>query len=87
MNIKPLVWSVQFKPTEVIRYDHQIAETPFGRFLLTWKSWKSEPWQDMGVGFDETPWNDVWYEGWRTPEEAMEAAQVELERRVREMLT
>ena len=71
--VKPLVWSAPRKPNKSIPYDHRIAETPFGRFVLTWKSWKAEPWQ--GVGFDELPWGGVWYQSWETPEEAMKDAE------------
>lgn len=81
-----LVWSDPAKPCEECRYDHTIAETPFGRFLLTWKSWKSEPWQDMGLGFDETPWGEVHYDGWNTVEDAQQWAEKEMTRRCAEFL-
>lgn len=50
----PLVWTAPAKPNSQCRYDHVIAETPFGRFLITWKSWKA--WDSPTI--DETPWGD-----------------------------
>lgn len=35
-----LKWSEPAAPNDEIRYDHVIAHTPFGRILITWKSWK-----------------------------------------------
>jgi len=58
MKLKPLQWTEPAPPNEDVRYDHVTAETPFGRFLITWKSWKEHP--DYTV--DETPWGD-----WCTP--------------------
>ena len=83
--IKPLKWSGHRQPDKDVPHDHQIAETPFGRFVVMWKSWKSEPLQDMGVGFDESPWG-IWYIGWDTPEEAMREAEEELAKRIAELL-
>jgi hypothetical protein len=40
MNIKPLIWTDEQKSNDEISYNHVIAETPFGRFLITWKGWK-----------------------------------------------
>jgi len=80
--IRPLVWTEHRRPNSEISYDHCICETPLGRFVLTWKSWKSEPWQDMGVGFDETPWGEIWYGPWDDPAEAKQAAFDELNRRI-----
>jgi hypothetical protein len=77
-----LTWSEHRKPCEEVRYDHHIAETPFGRFVLTWKGWKENPASDGGIGFDETPWGEVWYDDWHTPQDAMQAAEVELKRRI-----
>ena len=55
-----------------ISYDHSILETPFGRFLITWKSWKDCPSFDV----DESPLKDnpAIYEF------SLEAAQEECER-------
>jgi hypothetical protein len=54
-RIVGLHWSDHKKPTNGIPYDHIIAETPFGRTLITWKGWKEHdsPTIDefLGVGF------------------------------------
>lgn len=47
-----LVWSAESRPNETCSYNHCTAETPFGRFLITWKGWKDH---DFPV-VDETPW-------------------------------
>ncbi|MGL5487877.1 MAG: hypothetical protein ACRDC6_16550 [Shewanella sp.] len=51
--IKQLKWSESISPNERIRYDHCIAETPFGRFVVTWKGWKKYD----SPTVDETPWD------------------------------
>jgi len=71
--MKPLVWTEQRKPNNDCSYNHCIAETPFGRFLLTWKGWKEQPADSMG--FDETPWGDVWYGYWGSVEGAQKEAE------------
>ena len=53
-------WTEPKKPTEGVSfYDHVIAETPIGRMIIEWKSWKDNDdysvmldneW--IGVGFD-----------------------------------
>ena len=79
-----LNWSKPSPPCSGCCYDHVIGETPFGRFLLTWKSWK-EPW-NMGMGFDETPWGEVIYDGWDSVEEAQLWAESEMRKRCKELL-
>lgn len=68
----PLQWSGHLKPNEEIRYDHLLAQTPFGRILITWKGWK-EQW-DMVI--DEHPVGTArgCYAG-STIEEAIETAK------------
>lgn len=78
----PLEWTENRQPNRECGYNHCIAETPFGRFLLTWKGWKSEPWQDIGMGFDETPWGDVWYDCWDDVEDAKKDAEAALKTKV-----
>lgn len=73
-----LEWTMPAAPNDIHHYNHTIAETPFGRFLLTWKGWKDYP----AYGFDETPWGGVEYHGWGTVEEAQEWAAQEMERRI-----
>jgi hypothetical protein len=51
---QPLTWTPDSPPTEQVRYDHTQAETPFGRFLITWKSWKEYD----SPTIDEAPWSD-----------------------------
>jgi hypothetical protein len=82
-----LTWSENFPPNNECSYDHCYSVTPFGRFLLTWKSWKNEPWQDMGITFDDTPWGEFFVGGWRTIEQAKAAAQAEFSTRVGLCLT
>ena len=85
-DLQPIAWGPDTPPNATCGYNHCLAETAIGKFLLTWKGWKSEPWQDMGIGFDETPWGDVWYGDWDTVEEAKATAQAELLRRVNMLL-
>ena len=55
-----------------ISYDHSIAETPFGRFVIAWKSWKEFDSYDTL----ESPFNDYLC----VNEYSLEAAQKECER-------
>jgi hypothetical protein len=48
-----LQWTERLPPDENCLYDHCVAYTPFGQFLITWKSWKTD-WPTV----DETPWGD-----------------------------
>jgi hypothetical protein len=68
-----LQWTENRQPNEECRYNHCIAETPFGRFLITWKDWKA--YNDPTV--DETPWGD-WYGVFNSVDEAKTACQSEL---------
>jgi SH3-like domain-containing protein len=53
----PLIWTDPAPGKEgVSHYDHVIAETPLGRILLEWKSWKDHddpcghmPWDEFIV--------------------------------------
>lgn len=54
MRIKQLNWSEERSANKEIYYNHVIAETPLGRFLVTWKGWKDYP--DFAI--DETPFCD-----------------------------
>lgn len=77
-----LTWTEPSSPNNECHYNHTQANTPFGRFLLTWKGWKD--YQDFG--FDETPWGEVVYLGWGSISEAQEWAEQEMHRRVSELL-
>ncbi len=37
---KQLSWTEPKPPGGSSRYDHVEAETPFGTYMITWKSWK-----------------------------------------------
>lgn len=73
-----LIWTDPSPPNEQCRYHHTIAETPFGRFLLTWKGWKDYP----DYGFDETPWGGIEYHGWSTVGDAQQWAGKEMDHRI-----
>lgn len=41
-------WTEPKKPTEGVSfYDHVTAETPIGRMIIEWKSWKDRPSYDV----------------------------------------
>jgi hypothetical protein len=72
-----LQWSENRPPCEECRYDHCTAETPFGGFLITWKSWKEYD----SPTVDETPWGDSW-QAFATVELAKAACQREFDARL-----
>lgn len=72
-----LYWTENMPPSESCRYDHCIAETPFGRFLITWKSWKEYD----SPTVDETPWGD-WYVAFNSIDAAKAACQQEFNKRL-----
>lgn len=77
-----LKWTPARPPGEDnCRYDHCIANTPFGRFLITWKSWKEYDYPTV----DETPWGD-WYETFHSVQEAQRACEDEYRRRLQAAL-
>lgn len=78
-----LTWTDPSAPVDGCSYNHCEAQTPFGRFLLTWKGWKEEG--DQGIGFDETPWGAVEYLGWCSIEEAKQWAEAEMATRIASM--
>ncbi len=44
MEWQTLVWDTPASPDgDKSFYDHVMAETPFGRILIEWKSWKDYP--------------------------------------------
>ena len=82
-EVTPLLkWTDPAPPGKDCPYDHVIAETPFGRFLLTWKSWKDDP----GYGFDETPWGETGYPGLNTIEEHKQWAEEQMRFRIAQYL-
>jgi hypothetical protein len=70
ITFKPLVWGPVCEPNDECRYNHCEAQTPFGRFLLTWKGWKDDP----GFVVEESPWHD-WLGSWDTLKDAKEACE------------
>ena len=72
-----LQWTDNTPPCEECRYDHCTAETPFGRFLISWKSWK----QFDSPTVDETPWGD-WYGAFNSVDAAKAACQREMDERL-----
>lgn len=76
-TIIPLQWTDVQDPCPECRYHHVSAETPFGRFLITWKGWKKyDP-----PSVDISPW-ESWVGCYNTVEEAKEACEVAWERSV-----
>lgn len=75
--IAPLKWSDPAKPSSECYYDHVIAETPFGRFLITWKSWKDCD----APTIDETPWGDYFGVG-ADVDDAKTMAEAEYQKRI-----
>ena len=83
--VKKLDWSEHSPPDFGCGYDHIRVETPLGRFLLIWPGWEEYP----SYKFIETPWgelHDAGLLGFRRKEDAIEWAETELSKRVREML-
>jgi hypothetical protein len=72
-----LQWSENMPASKECRYDHCIAQTPFGRFLIAWKSW--EEYDSPTV--DETPWSD-WGGFFNSVDEAKAACQREFDKRL-----
>lgn len=72
-----LQWSENMPASKECRYDHCIAQTPFGRFLIAWKSWKEYD----SPTVDETPWSD-WGGFFNSVDEAKAACQREFDKRL-----
>lgn len=77
-GVRPLVWTDVRAPDDQCPYTHCIAETPFGRFLLTWKGWKD----DIDPVAEETPWGEFYDPRADTVVEAQVACEREFARRV-----
>lgn len=81
MKPKELDWTDPAPAGLEIPYDHVTAQTPFGRVLITWKSWKDYP--DYAV--EETTWGD--YFGSASSLEAAKAiAEAEYHKRLMECI-
>ena len=75
-----LQWTENMPPGEDCLYDHCTAETPFGRFLISWRSWK----QFDSPTVDEAPWGD-WCEAldaFNSVDAAKAACQREMDERL-----
>lgn len=79
-----LNWTEPSPPNADCHYHHIRATTPFGPFLMTWKGYKEHPMDSLG--FDETPWGDVVYQGWASIDEAKAWAEQELASRAAQIL-
>jgi hypothetical protein len=77
-QVRPLAWTDVRKPDDQCHYTHCISETPFGRFLLTWKGWK----ENIDPVADETPWGEFYNPCAGTVAEAQAACEREYRRRV-----
>ena len=77
VGVRALEWTGAQPPDHSSHYDHCSADTPFGRFMLTWKGWKDYP----AYTADETPWNE-WAGTWDTLEAAKQACEAEFARRL-----
>lgn len=78
-SVIPLNWTDELPPDKSCMYDHCTADTPFGRFLITWKSWKDYP----APAVDETPWGDFYAPLANTVAQAKVACEKEFARRVK----
>lgn len=67
-----LKWSEEQQPSADCRYNHVTAETPFGRFLITWKGWRQYPSYDL----DEAPFDHGYYVGGSLEEVKKEAQRL-----------
>jgi hypothetical protein len=76
MPIK-LTWTEPKKPGPDCHYDNTEAETPFGVYLITWKSWKNYP--DYCIDFQ----SEFVGAGSTTLDDAKSAAQIDFEERLK----
>ncbi len=76
-----LEWSEERPPNDECHYNHVIAESPFGRFLITWKGWKDYP----NPTIDESPWG---YAGCGYDvAEAKQIAELEFHKRLQQCIS
>ena len=54
LNFK-LTWTPASKSNSDCPYNHSWANTPFGKFLITWKGWKDYPSYDADVPWGVDP--------------------------------
>ena len=73
----PVEWTAEMPANESIRYNHVTADTPFGRFEITWKGWNEHD----SPTVDETPWGH-YFGAFSTVDEAKAACELEYSRRI-----
>lgn len=59
-ELLPLDWSQPSSPDKTCSYDHCRATTPFGTFLIEWKSWKGD--DDGHTVLFEREWVGSYYD-------------------------
>jgi hypothetical protein len=72
-----LAWSEVRAPNAECPYTHVVADSPFGRLLLTWRGWKEYDCPTL----DESPWGATGYAGGDV-EEAKRNVEAEFARRL-----
>jgi len=60
MKIKKIKWGEIKDPNGSVGYTHCVGESPFGRFLITWKGWKEYEDYDLDEGPCDNPFEGVW---------------------------
>jgi len=68
-QVKQLEWSAPKPKSLAIPAEHIEAESPFGKFTISWRPWRSVP-----VCLEKTPWGG-WHGVYDSIEKAKEAAQ------------
>jgi hypothetical protein len=74
-------WTSPSPPNAESHYDHVFGQTPFGKVVITWKSWKDYP----AFTVDETPWGFM--TGGNDLEETKRLVENEYNERLREALS
>lgn len=75
MSVQKLVWTDPKKPGPGCSYDNMEAQTPFGKYLITWKSWKDRP--SYAIEFQ-----DGYVASENSLADARDAAQADYEKRI-----
>lgn len=58
MDISKFPWSEERPPNKEIPYDHVVIDTPLGKGVIEWKSWKQSTTYTVYIG-DEYVGNEV----------------------------
>ena len=43
VTVKQIEWQGASKPNHECPYNHEIGQTPIGKYKITWKGWKERP--------------------------------------------